>query len=45
MITLYIYKIIYNHNNKDAYLFSLDDFKAKYKLDKFTKNDIKIEGR
>ena len=43
MITLYIYKIIYNHNNKDAYLFSLDDFKAKYKLDKFKKNNIKIK--
>ena len=35
IITLYIYKIIYNLNDKDAYLFSIDDFIKKYKLNEY----------
>ena len=35
IITLYIYKIIYNKNNKEAYLFSIDAFKEKYKLSQY----------
>ena len=32
IITLYIYKIIYNINDKDSYIFSIDEFIDKYKL-------------
>jgi hypothetical protein len=35
IITLYIYKIIYNINDKDTYLFSLTDFQDKYKLKEY----------
>ena len=43
IIILYIYKIIYNLNDKDAYLFSLDDFINKYKLKEYKYfNEFKI---
>ena len=32
MVTLYLYKIIYNLIDKDACLFSFDDFIVKYEL-------------
>ena len=44
IITLYIYKIIYNINHKDAYLFSIKDFIDKYKLREYKHfNDFKIK--
>ena len=35
IITLYIYKIIYNINDKDSYIFSIDKFIDKYKLKEY----------
>ena len=35
IITLYIYKIIYNINDKDSYIFSIEDFIEKYKLKEY----------
>jgi hypothetical protein len=43
IITLYIYKIIYNINDKDTYLFEVKDFKETYKLEKYSHfKDFKI---
>jgi len=35
MVKLYIYKIIFNHNNKQINIFFNDDTQDKYKLDKY----------
>lgn len=44
IITLYIYKIIYNINHKYAYLFSIKEFIDKYKLKEYKHfNDFKIK--
>ena len=46
MIKLYIYKIIFNQNNKQIDIFLKNEIKEKYKLDKYTNfsDFIKFEG-
>ena len=43
IITLYIYKIIYNINNKDTYLFSIPEIREKFKLEEYNSfKNVKI---
>ena len=43
IITLYIYKIIYNINNQDLYLFSVREIREKFRLDEYNSfKDINI---